>query len=84
MTFENIQEARQQRIAQSKEACGQQIELVAPTFKQINAALGLYDAAKNAQIAADIQACRDKQAKMEAEINALTTIEDVANYQIVW
>ena len=79
-----LEEAKAETIAVTKETCGQLIEEQAPSFKQINAAMGLYDAAKCQAIKDAVQSLRDKQSKMEDEINALTNIDDVANYQIVW
>lgn len=75
-----LQTAKYQRIALIKGEARQRIMAVAPEYKQMNAALGLYDAAKTQAIKDAIVAIRTASDAAEAAVNALTTVEAVRGF----
>lgn len=74
-----LAEIKEARIAGVKARAGNNITKQFPLFKQINAALGVYDELKKNEIVALITAERDECDTREAAINACTTIEELDN-----
>ena len=72
-----LEENRQRRIEDLKEWCGTAILKAYPDYKQTNAALGVYDTQKTAEIKDGIQAYRAYCDAKEADINAATTEDEV-------
>ena len=86
-----LDEAQQELIV----TVGQQLEAnilaaldvddpIKAAFTQINAMQGWYDADTNARINATVKSLRDKYYAIKADILALATVDDVANYQVTW
>lgn len=79
--------AKKEKISEVKDQANDLIEKDYPKYKQINYALGLqvngYDNATNkANMESYIKSIIEKSELMESEINALTTEQEVKDYQI--
>lgn len=77
-----LEENRQRRIEEAKEACGVAILDQYPEYKQANAALGLYDQLKVSEIKTGIQTYRVRCDQIESELIAASTLEDIWNVVI--
>lgn len=58
-----------------KKWCENDILAVAPYYKQLNAALGVYDNAKKSEIVQVIKAAKDACDERESVINSASTVE---------
>lgn len=72
-----LEENRTARIIDAKEFCAKHILDRFPQYKQNNAALGLYDQTRTAQIRTGIQAYRAYCDQVEAELAAAQTIDEI-------
>lgn len=58
-------------LAKSRFICREEIIAVAPSHRQLNAALGLLDSTETAAIAAHISSCRATQNAVQASVEAI-------------
>lgn len=77
-----LEEAKAEKLAEIKAACGEAITRFAPAFKQINAALGVYDDSQAAEITQWIQDCRLQCDQLEADLEAINSYDQLDF--IVW
>ncbi|MFA5354362.1 MAG: hypothetical protein WC291_09035 [Thermodesulfovibrionales bacterium] len=76
--------AQQFKIGELKKRASQAIYAAAPAYKQVNAALGIYDTTTSEAITAAIQAVRSQVDEKELEVISLDSLEEVLAYEVTF
>lgn len=80
ITGAELEVAKAQRVALVKQEAADRILAAYPSWKQSNAALGLYDAAETQAIRDGINAIRQASNEAESAVNALDDVAEVISF----